>query len=171
MELILIVSAHSPQLDEAPGHDDGTLGLLFLVFVIFLVFVFLAVVVVVVLVLLLFLAFVVTSLLGLLLASLLSLLLVLRWLVLDVRAGHPSQDAGQEVVLEVSLPQGVGQLGHGEEEGEEVGQPEVVRRDQEVLVGLHFIRVNVAARCATLEVISHIGSSVYPAVGTEGRQC
>ena len=45
-----------------------------------------------------------------------------------------TQDVSNEVVLEESLPCGVRGLGEHEEEGEEVGKPEVVSRDWGVLL-------------------------------------
>ena len=45
----------------------------------------------------------------------------------------PTDDAVDQVVLEEPLPHGVWQLGEGEQEGEQVGQPEVVGGDQGVL--------------------------------------
>ena len=48
----------------------------------------------------------------------------------------PTDDAVDQVVLEEPLPHGVWQLGEGEQEGEQVGQPEVVGGDQGVLGGL-----------------------------------
>ena len=48
----------------------------------------------------------------------------------------PTDDAVDQIVLEEPLPHGVWQLGEGEQEGEQVGQPEVVGGDQGVLGGL-----------------------------------
>ena len=45
----------------------------------------------------------------------------------------PTDDAVDQIVLEESLPHGVGQLGEGEQQGQQVGQPEVVGGDQGVL--------------------------------------
>ena len=63
----------------------------------------------------------------------------------------------------------MGHLGHGEEEGEEVREPEIVGGHKEVLVSLHLLGVNIAAGCSALEVLSHIGGPVDPTVGTEER--
>ena len=62
----------------------------------------------------------------------------------------------------------MGHLGHGEEEGEKIRQPEIVGGDQEVLVSVHLLRVDIAAGGPALEVFSDIGSAVDPTVGTAG---
>ena len=84
------------------------------------------------------------------------------------RAGH-TQNTGEEIVLEESLPHGVGHLGHGEEEGEKIRQPEVVGGDQEVLVSIHLLGVHIASGGAPLQVLTDIGCSVDPTVGTADR--
>ena len=63
----------------------------------------------------------------------------------------------------------MGHLGHGEEEGEKIRQPEVVGGDQEVLVSIHLLGVDIASGGAALEVLSNIGGTVDPTVGTAGR--
>ena len=63
----------------------------------------------------------------------------------------------------------MGHLGHGEEEGEKIGEPEIVRGDKEVLVSIHLLGVDIASGGAALEVLSHIGCSVDPTVGTADR--
>ena len=74
-----------------------------------------------------------------------------------------------EVILEELLPQGVRELGEHVEQGEEVGQPEVVGGDGSVLGGLKAALVHVAAGGDTLEVFADIGGPVHPAVVTEGE--
>ena len=64
----------------------------------------------------------------------------------------------------------MGHLGHGEEEGEEVRQPEIVGGHQEVLVSLHLLGVHIAPGGPALQVFSHIGGAVDPTVGTAGRK-
>ena len=64
----------------------------------------------------------------------------------------------------------MGHLGHGEEEGEEVREPEIVGGHKEVLVSVDLLGVNIAAGSPALEVLSHIGGPVDPTVGTAGRE-
>ena len=87
-----------------------------------------------------------------------------------LNTSHPTENTGEQIIFEVSLPDGVWHLGHGEEEGEEVGEPEVVGGDEEVLVSVHLLGVDIAASSPALEVVSHISRSVDPAVGTAGRE-
>ena len=74
-----------------------------------------------------------------------------------------------EVILEELLPHGVRELGEHVEQGEEVGQPEVVGGDGGVLGRLQAALVHVAAGGDTLEVFADIGGPMHPAVVTEGE--
>ena len=75
-----------------------------------------------------------------------------------------SDDLSNQIVLEVSLPGGVRQLGQDEEQGEEVGEPEVVGGDGGVLLGLQLALVNKAAGGPALELGTNICCSMYPAI-------
>ena len=61
----------------------------------------------------------------------------------------------------------MGGLGEHEEEGEEVGQPEVVGGDGGVLLGVELALVHKAAGGAALQLGPDIRGAVDPAVGPE----
>ena len=75
-----------------------------------------------------------------------------------------SNDLSNQIVLEVSLPGGVRQLGQDEEQGEEVGEPEVVGGDGGVLLGLQLALVNKAAGGPALELRTYVCCSMDPAI-------
>ena len=76
----------------------------------------------------------------------------------------PSDNLSNQIVLKISLPGGVRQLGQHEEEGEKVGEPEVVSGDGGVLLRLQLALVHKAARGPALELRSHICCAVDPAI-------
>ena len=59
------------------------------------------------------------------------------------------------------------ELGEHVEQGEEVGQPEVVSGDGGVLRTVQASLVHIAASGDTLEMGADIGSAVHPAIVTE----
>ena len=59
------------------------------------------------------------------------------------------------------------ELGEHVEQGEEVGEPEVVGGDRGVLTPLQTGLVNIASSGNALEVGADIGGAVHPAIVTE----
>ena len=84
--------------------------------------------------------------------------------------GGPAQDLSDQVVFKEALPGRVRGLGEHEEEGEEVGQPEVVGGDGGVLLGVQLALVHKAACGPALQLRPDIGRAVDPAVGPENEE-
>lgn len=78
-----------------------------------------------------------------------------------------AQDLSDQVVFKEALPDRVRELGEHKEQGEEVGQPEVVGGDGGVLLRVQLTLIHKAASGSALQLGPDIGRAVNPAVGPE----